>query len=407
MTAELYKPLETMFSLFKFVGMWQDGNQSWTYFILGYLVHFSFIELCLLGELICAYHDESLVDLIETLGLTFTYIAEMLKCWNFFLKLKIIQKAFETLQELVEFSADERWKNRQHLKSKTSFGFKVYKIFWASAWTTCFASAIVPFTTHTLPYKVWFPFDTQTSFVGFWGASIYLAVSSFVVSAIDISLDTLPVFFMVFAIGLTNELSERLAAIGKIRKKEDTAEEFKKCIEIHWKIKKLVEEVQQIFSSVILVQGFFSSLILCMGTFSMSTVSFIRFRALHLHRKCLNLVIRPQISLIFELRPQVTDVSVFFRITTLMIPMILEIFLPCYFGNELSIASSKLSTALFHSDWTNCDKKLRQSMKIFIENTKKEMKVSAFGVFEVNLASFSRILNSAYSLFAILKRVNN
>jgi hypothetical protein len=275
MAAELYKPFKTMFSVFKLVGMWQDGNQSWTYFILGYFIHFSFIELCLLGELICAYHDESLVDLIETLGLTFTYIAEMLKCWNFFLKLKIIQKAFETLTELVEFSADERLKNREHLKSEIAFGFKVFKIFWASAWTTCFASALVPFTSDKLPYKVWFPFDTQTSSLGFWGASIYLIVNSFVVSVVDISLDTLPVFFMVFAIGLTNELLKRLQAIGKIQNSPGAAEEFKKCIEIHWKIQKLVKEIQKIFSSVILVQGFFSSLILCMGTFSMSTVSFV------------------------------------------------------------------------------------------------------------------------------------
>jgi odorant receptor len=90
-----------------------------------------------------------------------------------------------------------------------------------------------------------------------------------------------------------------------------------------------------------------------------------------------------------------------------MIPMTLEIFLPCYFGNELSVASSKLSTALFHSDWINGNKHFRKNVKIFMENTKKEIKISAFGVFEVNLATFSRICNSAYSLFAILKRVNN
>jgi odorant receptor len=91
----------------------------------------------------------------------------------------------------------------------------------------------------------------------------------------------------------------------------------------------------------------------------------------------------------------------------MMIPMTLEIFLPCYFGNELSVASTKLSTALFHSNWMNCKKDLRQSVKICMENTKKQLKISAFGVFEVNLASFSRICNSAYSLLAILKRVNN
>lgn len=90
-----------------------------------------------------------------------------------------------------------------------------------------------------------------------------------------------------------------------------------------------------------------------------------------------------------------------------MIPMVLEIFLPCYFGTVMSIASSKLSTSLFHSDWNNGNKLLTKSMKIFIENTKKDLKLSAFGFFNVNLTTFTSIANSAYSLFAVLKRVNN
>jgi odorant receptor len=89
-----------------------------------------------------------------------------------------------------------------------------------------------------------------------------------------------------------------------------------------------------------------------------------------------------------------------------MIPMTLEIFLPCYFGHELSVSSSKLSTALFHSNWINGNKKFKSIAKIFMENTKKEIKVSAFNVFEVNLVTFTSIGNSAYSLYAILKRIN-
>jgi odorant receptor len=89
-----------------------------------------------------------------------------------------------------------------------------------------------------------------------------------------------------------------------------------------------------------------------------------------------------------------------------MVPMTLEIFLPCYFGNELSLASSKLSTSLFHSNWFSVDAKLKAVVKIVMENS-KVLKISAFGVFEANLLTFARIVNSAYSLFAILKRLNS
>jgi odorant receptor len=89
-----------------------------------------------------------------------------------------------------------------------------------------------------------------------------------------------------------------------------------------------------------------------------------------------------------------------------MIPMTLQIFLPCYYGNELSIASSKLSTALFHSQWIDEDKSVKKVCKIFMENTKKEIKISAFNVFDINLATFTRIGNLSFSMLAVLKKIN-
>lgn len=86
--------------------------------------------------------------------------------------------------------------------------------------------------------------------------------------------------------------------------------------------------------------------------------------------------------------------------------MVLEIFLPCYFGNELSVASSKLSTAFFHSNWINESESFKKLSKMFLENAKKDMKIATFGIFDVNLANFTSIINSAYSMFAVLKRVH-
>jgi hypothetical protein len=47
------------------------------------------------------------------------------------------------------------------------------------------------------------------------------------------------------------------------------------------------------------------------------------------------------------------------------------------------IASSKLSTSLFGTDWINTDEEFKSTMKVFMENAKKEIKISAFGVFHV------------------------
>jgi len=81
--------------------------------------------------------------------------------------------------------------------------------------------------------------------------------------------------------------------------------------------------------------------------------------------------------------------------------MLLQIFIPTYYGNELSVASNELSMSLFHSGWAKGSKKYKSSMRLFLENIKKPIQISAFGVFRVNLDTFNKVCNGAYSLYAV------
>lgn len=90
-----------------------------------------------------------------------------------------------------------------------------------------------------------------------------------------------------------------------------------------------------------------------------------------------------------------------------MMPMTLQILLPCYFGNEMMVASEKLSTSLFHSDWINKSDAFKKAMKIFMENAKRPLKLSSFGVFDLTLDNFLKVINSTYSLYAVMKNVAN
>jgi 7tm Odorant receptor len=66
-------------------------------------------------------------------------------------------------------------------------------------------------------------------------------------------------------------------------------------------------------------------------------------------------------------------------------------------------ASEKLSASLFHSEWMQQSKEFKVAMKIFMENSKKPIVVTAFGTFKLTLENFLKILNSAYSYFSVLK----
>jgi hypothetical protein len=211
---------------------------------------------------------------------------------------------------------------------------------------------------------------------------------------------------------MLNELSTRISNFDNVesnsngfsslsqrqRNNEQHLEEFVKCIEIHKRIKVLSDGITKHFGSIILIQGFLSSLTLCVSAFTLSTVIFYFFTFLSYQ----NMTFLEGFSL-----KQENDSSGFSRVFSFMIPMTLLTFVPCYYGNELSIASRKVPQALFHSNWFMNDAKFRQIAIIFMENVKVDIKIRVFGLFDVNLDSFNRIINSSYSLFAVLRNLNS
>ena len=102
-----------------------------------------------------------------------------------------------------------------------------------------------------------------------------------------------------------------------------------------------------------------------------------------------------------------SEISGIATVVSFMIPVTFSIFSPCYFGHELTVASLKLSNAMFESDWLKGDHNLTKNMKMFMENAKNEINFSAFGLFKANLETFTAIINAAYSLFALLRSINN
>lgn len=108
----------------------------------------------------------------------------------------------------------------------------------------------------------------------------------------------------------------------------------------------------------------------------------------------------------FQVSPA-EDIAAFVFMIFYLFPMVLQIFLPCYYGNDVSEASNNLSNSLFHAEWLQTSKRFKTAMKLFMENTKRQVIISAAdGFFFVNLAGFLKICNLAYSVFALLQRKN-
>ncbi|XP_044270070.1 odorant receptor Or2-like [Tribolium madens] len=85
--------------------------------------------------------------------------------------------------------------------------------------------------------------------------------------------------------------------------------------------------------------------------------------------------------------------------------IISQIFIYCWFGNEVQTKSDKISQAIFESGWTDFPLKTKKDLVFLLMRTREPIKVSAFNLFSLSLDTFMRILRTSWSYFALLHQV--
>ena len=286
MDVELFRPFNVIFSVLKRLGLWQNGRQNWVYLMFGSVFHFTFRELQLTGALISLLSVKSFEEFADISVVISIIFSGLIRSWNFLANVRKIEKSVENLKSLIVFSCDERSKNRESVKSQVKFAYKIFKFNWSLAILTASIATLRTILSHQLPFKTYFPFDTEDSEIGFFCAVTIKTITFYSIGTIDVALSILPIIFISFAVGLMNELSDRLSLICETSKyaagttsskttSDDVGddEELKKCIKIHVKIIKFTQEIHKNFSRVIFVQGFASSVILCTIASFLSTVT--------------------------------------------------------------------------------------------------------------------------------------
>lgn len=71
--------------------------------------------------------------------------------------------------------------------------------------------------------------------------------------------------------------------------------------------------------------------------------------------------------------------------------IVTQIFMLCYFGNEIIIKSNSLSMCIYNSNWTNFNLHYRKIMLVFMERLKKHSQVLVGKLFPLNLDTFTSV----------------
>lgn len=74
--------------------------------------------------------------------------------------------------------------------------------------------------------------------------------------------------------------------------------------------------------------------------------------------------------------------------------MLMQIFLPCFFVEEVSRASETLPSALLHLNWPDGDKTARLTTTVLGKNLRTALKMKILGLLEIDVENFVKF---AYS----------
>lgn len=370
-TEPFFVPIKTLKSVINLIGLRRDGKQSKFYSIIGYL-NYLLLNMCL--NLVQINHlvdktdwQEKMVNmsLAATVFSVSFKVHMCLKCVNSFHSLE------QNLRKLFEVSEDLRV--RTIMKNKLKIITRIMQVYAVIMIVNALVGFIVAFAFGRLPFKARYPFNTKEWSVGFYVAAFHGNFACIFGESVHYFSSIYPMIFIIYATGVIDGLALRLSQIG-LKSKQKEYDELKKIIEVHQMVRIYVEEIQKCFKIAFFFQCSVMSLILGLTVFTLSYVK---------------------------------EFSIFILTISYCMPMMSEIFLPCYLCNELTLSSENLISSIVHSEWINMDKKTKKILSIFLENLKKPLKITFHELMDINLLTFTNILQSAYSLYAVLKQINS
>jgi 7tm Odorant receptor len=323
------KPFNKLIKLLKILGLWLDKSSSKCSIAIAVILHVLFVEIFMIFGTINLINVQKIVNFFEGVGFISFYFMNCTKSLHFVYNKNKIESMMKGVKELIEHESWIEKQNEGKLKRRIKQVEAISKTFLTMAVTAIIMSSLIPFFTHKLPLKMWFPYDYSNNETLFWLTVAYQDIASYWVIPTMITFEIFPIFFMCYLTGIIEELSDRMEKVcgvkivqvepkselseneklvgrlnvvtmrkkqikvepkagtsqmnqpkpgtsltyREIHEKDENLEELLKCIEIQQKIKNLIADVNNVYGKLIWFQGFINTIMLCMSVFSLTVVS--------------------------------------------------------------------------------------------------------------------------------------
>ncbi|XP_065354447.1 odorant receptor 94b-like [Calliphora vicina] len=278
----------------------------------------------------------------------------------------IYELEHNTMYDFLSPKEAEMWSKHQK-----SFRNVVIIFTCGSVFSGVFAFVGVLFDSeYRLGFPYWLPFEWRNP-ERYWYAYAFNVTGILVSCLSNVSLDMLGCY-MIFHIGLLYKLlGMRYSGIRSV-KEVPAIKEFRKLFLMHASIKRMTKECESLISHYVLAQIIFSALIICFCGYRLQKMNIL------------------------------AELSQFFAMLQFLSVMILEIYLPCHFANQITMNSANLLNNIYDCEWLKFSTANRKFLRLYMEFFKHPERLRAGKFFEVGLPIFTKVMNNAYSYFALL-----
>ncbi|KAF3054600.1 Odorant receptor 028 [Nylanderia fulva] len=253
-----------------------------------------------------------------------------------------------------------------------------YSLLATSSVTGVTVRSVLNVTQGYLPYRIWVPYDTNTSPM-FLITSIQQIVTVVFVTIINVGTETLvfglflqtcaqfEIFENRLRILISNKIAKYLKPVSSNKGKAIISE----YIHHHLSIYKYAKTVNAIFNQVLFVQFFGSILVLCTSVYYLSA--------------------------------HITE-SESATLIVYTICMFVQVFVYCWSGNEVILKSMSVGDAIYRMDWPLLPVNDRKELLMIMMRSTLPIKFTSSFLITLSLQSYSGILKISYSAFNVLQK---
>ncbi|XP_043285613.1 uncharacterized protein [Venturia canescens] len=263
-------------------------------------------------------------------------------------------------------------------------------LFVSTAFLMVLQSIIMDIPERKLMFKGWLPYAYNSTQIVFLFTYFHQVVTASAGATVNSAFDTLFPGLIILTCAQMNTLKHRFEAMPQIIKTRITASEsngdeddekknreleaqlLTDCIRHHVRIFQLANTLNGIFGFVIFLQFSISTLVLCVSVYEVSRMK------------------------IFSIE--------FVPIIMYLASMLTQIFILCYYGNELSLQSMDICEAVYSMDWTSLSTGMNKSLIVIMLCSQRPITFICYNVISLSLVAFTRLIKLSYSVFNVISQ---